>query len=329
MSKNRCYLACDLPQTPPTWLAANHLTHKSLAFLAGNSGHGKSFWAVDLACSIAYGYPFLGRYQVDHGHVAYIAGEGGAGLDKRIRGWKQTRGLTVDRAHENLIVCYHAVNMGVEMEVVDLMQDIEDTRPEIQEDPPKLLIIDTLNRCFWGDENSSQECNQFLKSVALMQDTWECAALILHHMPYDARRMRGSTAWTAAADSIFVIEREGAMSLVENTKQKDWEVHPPYYLESERVILSAGPPVIDTIVYKCTKDPTANEKYKDLAKLLQYFAQPNSIAKAALAAGIPSTTAKRLVLAARNHSPEPYLVQEAEGFLLTPHGAHLVATFRQ
>src|SRR5947209_2819298 len=66
----------EMPEYQPLpWLIEGLLPASSLAVLAGGSGVGKSFIALDIACSIASGIDWHGR-SVMQGDVVYVAGEG-------------------------------------------------------------------------------------------------------------------------------------------------------------------------------------------------------------------------------------------------------------
>lgn len=60
--------------------------------ITGQPSAKKTFFALDMACSIARGVNFLGR-AVSEGHVVYIAAEGARGLHKRLLAWEKTHGI--------------------------------------------------------------------------------------------------------------------------------------------------------------------------------------------------------------------------------------------
>src|SRR5699024_10992484 len=75
------------------WLIKGVLPIGSVASLVGASGAGKSFAAVDIACSVASGQSWAGHEVREPSGVVYVSAEGGSGIDKRVIGWAQHHGL--------------------------------------------------------------------------------------------------------------------------------------------------------------------------------------------------------------------------------------------
>ena len=72
--------------TAPQYLIEGLIEQQSLCQMFGEPGSGKSFMAIDAACSIASGKNFHDR-PVARGPVIYIAGEGRRGVVRRINAW--------------------------------------------------------------------------------------------------------------------------------------------------------------------------------------------------------------------------------------------------
>src|SRR5262249_7475506 len=77
----------ELTTAAPDWLVDRLLVAGSLGLLYGPPAAGKSLLALDWACSIATGEPWLGR-PVRPGPVLYVAAEGSAGLGVRVAAWR-------------------------------------------------------------------------------------------------------------------------------------------------------------------------------------------------------------------------------------------------
>ena len=58
-----------------------------MSLFFGDSGSGKTFLALDLACHVAAGRTWFGR-RVEQRGVLYFAIEGGHGITNRIAAWK-------------------------------------------------------------------------------------------------------------------------------------------------------------------------------------------------------------------------------------------------
>jgi len=67
------------------------LYRDSLAWLHGKPGHCKSFVALDWACCIDAGLPWMGL-AVTPGPVLYVIAEGTTGLHPRVRAWEHRAG---------------------------------------------------------------------------------------------------------------------------------------------------------------------------------------------------------------------------------------------
>lgn len=231
--KLRGYKLADLFAMPdPTWLVKRHLHKETLSVLVGEPGAGKSFYALDMALSVASGRPFLGCYDVAAGDVLYVAGEGQAGMRRRAMAWiaKKGGGTVPDRF---TLIPRRVDLSNPEAEGIDGLQEV------ISRDmgrPPALVVIDTMARSFGGEENSAKDVGGFVAVCDHIREKTGAAVLVVHHTGKDASRgARGSTALLGAADSMFVVEKTNGGILVKNTKQKDAEELPTSILRSQPV----------------------------------------------------------------------------------------------
>jgi hypothetical protein len=92
---------------------------------------------------------------------------------------------------------------------------------------PRIVVIDTLARCFiGGDENSTRDMGLFVHGCDRLREAFPGATvLVVHHTGKDAKRGdRGSTALRAAADTrIQIWEAKDGTRIVQCEKQKDAE----------------------------------------------------------------------------------------------------------
>ena len=93
-----------------------------------------------------------------------------------------------------------------------------------------LIILDTFQRCFSGDENSAQEVNKFIKAADQLIQTFNCTVLMVHHTGRgNKNRARGSSVLDASIDGEFIVERKGTkpdnedsmLVTMKQTKNKD------------------------------------------------------------------------------------------------------------
>lgn len=217
---------------PPTWLIDGVLPEGSLSTLYAPPESFKSFVAIDLALCVATGRPWHG-HAVRKGYVLYIAAEGGVGIGQRVRAWLMSTGVEPSETEiawlpESLAVYEGSDDIAVFMKRID----------EIERNYPSLIIIDTLARCFDGDENTQQDMGRFVAGLDQLRKHYGAAVLAVHHTRLDGARERGNTAFRAALDTMLMLKREGEDSpIVEMSceKQKDAERFKDFTLELKEV----------------------------------------------------------------------------------------------
>lgn len=184
--------ALDAPE--PTWTVTGVLG--GLGLLWGEPGVGKSFVACSMAAAVATGRPWLG-HRVTEGSVVYVAGEGGAGGVAR----------RLDAAVTALRCCDPEdgpVPLWLTTSGVDLVAGPAELLALLDGVTPQLVIVDTLSRCFGGDENSQLDMAKFVKSLDTLRDAYGCSVLVVHHAnktdKQGAGRVRGSSVLYGAVD---------------------------------------------------------------------------------------------------------------------------------
>jgi RecA-family ATPase len=77
-------------------------------------------------------------------------------------------------------------------------------------EPPVLVIIDTLHRCFGdGDENSSRDYKRFIDGADDLRRATGATVFVIHHTGYDQSHARGSSSGRAAMDTLMQLSRDG------------------------------------------------------------------------------------------------------------------------
>ena len=214
---------------PPEWLVDGIMPESGVIGLYGAPSTGKSFVAVDLACSIGAGRAWQG-HTVKQGLVVYISAEGGAGIGKRVLAWAAEN--NVSPALIDVAWIIEAIPISASHED---MQYLFDRIEEIREQPV-LVIIDTLARCFEGDENLQEDMGAFIKGVDLIRRELDTSVLIIHHTRLDGDRERGNTAFRGAADTMIQVKRQRGTDKLALfcDKQKDDEEFKPLQLRLEK-----------------------------------------------------------------------------------------------
>jgi hypothetical protein len=219
----------------PQYLIDGLIEGGALGMLFGDPGAGKSFLAIDWACSVATGAPWLGR-AVDQGPVFYIAGEGHSGMGRRLLAWQTEHEpsladapLYISRIPASLMDAENALRVAAAARAL-----AEGVRP-------KLVVIDTFHRNLGsGDENSAEDVAAFLSNVDIfIRKEFDCAVLIVHHSGHsDKSRARGSSSIIGAMDFILQLTENGGLLELRGTKQKDGEIEKPIPLVLKPVELT-------------------------------------------------------------------------------------------
>jgi AAA domain len=227
--------AGDLLTYPdPVWLMDGIVPERGLVGLYGKPSAGKSFVALDWACSIALGRDWLGHH-VSRAPVIYIAAEGSAGMQKRLRAW-----MAHNSVYNDIPGLYFLLEPLYvrEQGVVEAFLD----KLESEDLYPGLVVVDTLSRSFGGgEENASEDMGLFVDSVTKLAQGRNMASLVIHHVNATAGRERGHTAFRGAADAMFRCDAahtaQGQLELVTltNDKQKDIAELSPIYLMPQAV----------------------------------------------------------------------------------------------
>ena len=238
----------------PDWLAKGVFEHNTLAAIIGESGVGKSFVGIDLACCVATGLPWHGR-QTKQGTVVYFAGEGGNGLSLRITVWEQHHGV-------------REAPLWVSSEAIDL-SDSHNMLPIVKNElgqldtPPSLIIIDTLAKHYSGEENSAKELGLFIKNLESLRQEFNITVIVIHHSGKDpSKGARGSSAFRAALDhELLVAKPDKGFLKISCEKARNSEPFTPMSFKFKNIHLvgNDGNPITDEegeLIQSCVLEST-------------------------------------------------------------------------
>lgn len=211
-----------MPDTPPTgfefvpvgalltspapveYLVDELIEHPSMGLVFGPPGAGKSFATLAMAASVATGTPWLGR-DVKQGAVFYLAGEGHAGIGRRLKGWAMHHGveltnapLYVSKVPAALMDKASALSVEAAIGAMTKATGIS----------PAMVVIDTLARNMGdGDENSNADIGRFVHHIDALRLRLGCTVVVVHHTGHqDTGRARGGSALNAAMDVSFLVD---------------------------------------------------------------------------------------------------------------------------
>jgi 5S rRNA maturation endonuclease (ribonuclease M5) len=240
---------------PPPWLVQGFLTERGLSVAWGRSGALKSFFALDLAASIATGQEWFGR-ATRPGLVVYVAAEGGVGFTKRVVGWfASARGQAMSADNFRVLAQPIALT-GTRDELDQLIAAITAISAKAS-----FIVIDTLARTFGtGDENRQPDMNAFVNATDTLREALGAHVMVVHHSGvHDEKRERGSNVLRAAADTVVKIELHDERMLVINKspegKQKDAEEFETIKLRPQQLYFQQGGEEQSTLILMPDDDP--------------------------------------------------------------------------
>ncbi|NNJ27997.1 AAA family ATPase [Alienimonas chondri] len=228
----------DLRDRPPrAWLVDGLIPAGILAVLFSESGKGKTFTALGLACGVPYGWAW-GRTVPTRGPTLYLAGEGAGGLKSRTDAWEAVNGRPVP---PDAVLIHDAPDIGHPEHQAEVVRAFREVVPDAD---PALVVVDTLDRCFGeGDENRAQDMRRFVRGCDALRETLGGpAVLVLHHVGHGQSssgepRERGSSGLRAAVDRSIRLDGPKRPNLMPGdrlaltfVKVKDGRIPPPVSL---------------------------------------------------------------------------------------------------
>lgn len=208
----------DINLEPPRWLIDGILPEYAMSAIVAPSYTGKSYVAVDMACAVANGTKWHDEFDVAHGNVFYVIGEGRFGIRRRVEAWHRDRGVAMNRKTTNLHFSRQGLNFRDKTSIETMKSDMRLVKNI------KLIVVDTLARSFGGgNENAPQDMGEFINSCDELMHEFGATVLIVHHVGKDAQSgARGHSSFFGALDTSMTIKKFGQhdIQLICN-KQKD------------------------------------------------------------------------------------------------------------
>lgn len=236
---------------PLRWLVAGLLVEGGLSVWYGPPKSTKTFAALDLALHIAHDRQWFGL-RVHQAGVAYICGEGVAGVRQRMKAWRKERDGDVSAP---FALIPQSINLFDDPDEVDrLIADLQGMAMPMGV-PVGLVVIDTLSRMIGGgDEDRARDVNVVVRTAERIQRLTGAHVLIVHHSGKDRDRgMRGSNALLGAVDAAIEVTKDADSGLCEAkvTAIKDGgEVGPFAYTLSQTAVGEDedGDPILSCVI---------------------------------------------------------------------------------
>jgi hypothetical protein len=188
----------DLKALPrPQWLIRSLLVEKTTSVISADSGHFKSFIALEMALCVATGTPFHG-HEVKRGAAVYVAAEGFYTVYERAAAWAQEQGC-------ELPANFHILKVPVNVSNAVALHLFADC---VRSFAPALVVLDTLSQCAVGlNENANNEMADFMRGMMQLSDSIGAHVQAVHHNAKGTGTYRGAGAIKANTDTHITLER--------------------------------------------------------------------------------------------------------------------------
>lgn len=218
---------------PLEWAVKRWVPASGTTMVFGESGAGKTFVTLDLACSIAAGRDWMGN-RTKRGVVVYLAGEGNYGIRQRVAAWCRHHGV---EELDNLLIS----NKGIDLDSPAAAAQIIAAVRELTDADSVIVVIDTVNNHMSGDENAARDVRNFFNAANVVASALRSAVVLNHHVGHGEGakgRARGSSAFKASLDASIMVSKadDGAIEL-SCVKMKDAEAPAPMFGRLEPVAL--------------------------------------------------------------------------------------------
>jgi hypothetical protein len=203
------------------------LTVGDKSIIGGASRSGKSFLAIDMAGCIASKTPFFGHKIMRPGLVVYQAGEGGRGIKKRFRAWRQYHGLDPATRLPLFILPAKIDIHSPDGDTTKLIEELAGIE-RLYNQPIVAFFIDTLAKATGAaDENSGRDMGVVMGNVDKIAGAFpDMHVCLVHHMNAGGTKLRGHTSVHAGVDQVILVTRDEANPRIRTAvldKQKDEE----------------------------------------------------------------------------------------------------------
>lgn len=271
-------------QEPKRWLIKGWMpAGPTLMMVFGQSGHGKTFFILDMMLHIATAQSQWCGCKVSPGNVVYLCGEGQQGIRERVAAWAQDKGLTT--LGNRMFISQGASLLDTPDGLAKVRQSITDSGLK-----PDLIVIDTLNRFMAGDENDTRDASQFITICDRLESEYKCTVCLIHHVGVSEaakNRARGSSAFLGALDMQIMVSKNGELRTATMTKNKDGKEEPPVSFHLKDVKLAGWVDIDGEQESSAVMDPTSDkpaprisaQQKKDEDMLLDAVAAVGSLSK--------------------------------------------------
>jgi predicted transcriptional regulator len=298
--------ATQLGQLPPAVpLIPDLLFRNRLHVIFGAPGSGKSYLALDMACTVAQYAP-----------VVYLAAEAIEDYEARVEAWQAHHRASVER----LFFWREPIRLAS-------MADVEAFTTDVRALGPVAIFVDPLADCMSGLVESTQEgMSVAIQALNHIRRGTGAGVGIVHHTGWDDQRERGSSVLRAAARVVVRIEqRDDGLINVSCVKKNQGK---PFAPRSFRLVpageMGAVVPVTASRVLQLRNDRPTERMLRVMEALTTEPLRDGASHKALIDdTGFPASTMNRIITSLADSG---YIVKQDRGrnqvaYLLTQLGA--------
>ena len=188
------------------WLVRSLWPAAAVGLIGGPPKSTKTWFALDLALSVASNTPCLGAFTVETPGPAllYLAEDSLQSARARVEGLSQHRGLDLRQVDLHLITA-PSLRLDQDYDKQRLSATVDAIRP-------RLLLLDPFVRLHRSDENDSGAISAILADLRTLQRNFDVAVVIVHHSRKNGRgsqgyALRGSSDLYAWGDAYAYLSR--------------------------------------------------------------------------------------------------------------------------
>ena len=182
---------------PLEWLVDDYILQGTQVQIVGKGGSGKTFLAIDLACSIVTGRQWNSR-NVKQGPVVYINAEGHTGFQHRLKGWSVKHNSLKDTP---FCLSNGPTDLMSNSDISILTKHLDKFAAE-NSGYIAMIFIDTLRRNMSGNEDDSRDVSLFMNNFEDLCRKYSATGFVIHHPGHNnTSRARGSSSQKATLDT--------------------------------------------------------------------------------------------------------------------------------
>lgn len=166
----------DITYVPPTYLVDGILIEGSVGFISASPGARKTWFAWDMALSIATGTKCMGVHNTKKGSVLAFNAEDspGAITKPRLNALANARGLKLDEIDDLAIIDVATLRLDDDKQKEQIRATVEYYRPS-------LLILDPIRQMHFQNEDKSNEMAPILSYLRGLQRDYGVTVLLVVH----------------------------------------------------------------------------------------------------------------------------------------------------